>query len=212
MMHLRSRFASLPHNDLFSSLTNMGVPGTWPARANLDAIDPVLAGTIVGEVADYIKDQVDIGIRVLPLNVRALGAARAIFDFDFHDTLTPDEQEQRDAAMTEIAELFRRTARQHFANFGGPAYLTKSTASNYHIHLPGFVYTETNVVLLLLKMVRAKASIDYRDLFAAIDTAPLGLMHMRMHGTDGKALEGKSVYTVIYPNEHPTGWSALCVR
>ncbi len=199
MMHLRSHFASLPHRDLFSSLTNMGMPGAWPARANLDAIDPASSDTIMNEIADYIEGEVEADAAVAPLNVRAVGAARVIFDFDFHDTLTADEQERRDVSMTEIAELFRRTARQHFCNFGDCVYLAKSAKGNYHIHLPGFVYTEPSVVHLLLKMTRAKAPIDYRELFSAIDMAPIGMMHMRMHGTDNKAREGKGVYTVIHP-------------
>lgn len=211
-MHLRSQFAGLPHRDLFSSLTNMGVPGVWPARVNIDTIDPARADTIMNEIADYIKDENEADVAVAPLNVRAVGAARVIFDFDFHDTLTPDEQERRDVSMTEIAELFRRTARQHFRNFGDFVYLAKSTKGNYHIHLPGFVYTEPSVVHLLLKMTRAKAPIDYRELFSAIDMAPIGIMQMRMHGTDNKAREGKGVYTVIHPPLAAQSYSELSVR
>jgi hypothetical protein len=135
-----------------------------------------------------------------------------VWDLDFKDALTGEQQAERDENVTELAELFRRTARQHFVSFGGPVYVAKSLKGNYHIHLPGFVYTELCVPLLLLKMVRAKAKSGIRELCDAIDTAPLGQMHMRMHGTDNKALQGKGVYKVIYPSEPPLGWQTLSVR
>ena len=200
MQYLITKLTGLvPAADVYSSLTNMGVASpVWRPRCGLEHLTPTEDDSVRKEIAVFLRERAERKEPALgPLNERSPGLTRLVLDFDFNGRPMPE------ADMLEIRALFERVARQHFSNAEGPVYLAKSPKGNYHIHLPNFIYAETNVASLLIKFVKAKCTFEQRLIFDCLDMAPIAMRHMRVYGTDNKDLEGKGVYTVIYPEVIP---------
>lgn len=200
MQYLLTKLKTLiPAADVYSSLTNMGQASTiWRPRCGLEHLTPHEDDSVRREIAVYLRDRAERKEPAHgPLNERSPGLARLVLDFDFNGRPVPE------ADMLEIRALFERVARQHFSNAEGTVYLAKSPKGNYHIHLPHFIYAEQNVAALLIKFVKAKCTLEQRLIFDCLDMAPIAMRNMRVFGTDNKDLEGKGVYTVIYPEVVP---------
>lgn len=200
MQYLRTKLSGLvPAADVYSSLTNMGVASpVWRPRCGLEHLTPHEDDSVRKEIAIYLRERAERKEPAPgPLNERSPGLTCLVLDFDSKGRPMPE------ADMLEIRALFERVARQHFSNAEGPVYLAKSPKGNYHIHLPNFIYAETNVASLLIKFVKAKCTLEQRLIFDCLDMAPIAMRNMRVFGTDNKELEGKGVYTVIYPEVVP---------